>query len=52
MRTALLATLALAGSAGAADLAGRWEGAAAIPGAPLPIVVDLAAAGGRAGRGR
>lgn len=31
-------------AAGAADPSGRWEGEARIPGAPLPIVLDLARA--------
>lgn len=43
-RQVLLATLLapLAGPLIAADLAGRWEGELRIPGAPLPIVIDIA----------
>ena len=38
----LLATgLACAGARAAGDPAGRWEGAVAIPGEPVPLVVDL-----------
>lgn len=52
-RQVLLAALLapLAGPLIAADLAGRWEGELRIPGAPLPIVLDLAtaAAGGWVG---
>ena len=52
-RRALPAALltALAGPLLAADLSGRWEGELRIPGAVLPIVIDLAppAAGGWAG---
>jgi hypothetical protein len=41
LAAAINAEAALAAAAGA-DLSGRWEGEARIPGAPLPIVLDLA----------
>jgi hypothetical protein len=47
--TALAA--ALIPSAFAADLAGRWEGVAQIPGAPQPIVLDIAPGAGGAWSG-
>lgn len=48
---ALAAWSVLAANAATASVAGRWEGEARIPGAPLPIVLDLApkADGGWAG---
>ncbi len=47
-RGALLAAAWLAGAAalGAPGLAGRWEGVADIPGAPLRLVVDIAPSAG------
>jgi hypothetical protein len=45
LAAALTAWLSLMGAgahAAAADVAGRWEGVAEIPGAPQPLVVDLA----------
>jgi hypothetical protein len=49
--TALAAWSVLAAVAAPASPAGRWEGEARIPGAPLPVVLDLAPApnGGWAG---
>lgn len=46
MRIAPLLACLLAGTACAADVAGRWEGMIEIPGAPQRIVVDLAPGAG------